>query len=371
MKITFLSNNLSSNGLARAYILAEMLSLDHDVEILGFDLGGGIWPPLQKGRIKITPIMMNERTGFAAPIKKMLGLISGDVIYSVKPLPLSFGVGLIKKFLSGKPLVLDIDDDTDAFRGGRKPFYNIFNPSSQLYFSLIKKLLFMADKLTTVSDFLRKKYGSRGTMIPHGRDETIFDPALYDKDEQKRKFGLEGLKTIVFLGQAMKHKGIDDLAQAIRLIGDKKIKLVLAGVPNDKTAELMKNHPDVVSKLDIAVGFFDVPSVIAASDLVVLPQRKNLKSLGQVPAKLIDAMAMAKPIISTNISDIPKILEGCGIIVEPDNVSQLSQAVASVFQNYDRAEKMGLRARRKFLECYSYKAVRNTFNDLIMSLEGK
>jgi len=30
-------------------------------------------------------------------------------------------------------------------------------------------------------------------------------------------------------------------------------------------------------------------------------------------------MAKAKPIIATNVSDIPEILVGCGWIVEPEN----------------------------------------------------
>jgi len=38
-------------------------------------------------------------------------------------------------------------------------------------------------------------------------------------------------------------------------------------------------------------------------DVVIIPQRENFATLGQMPAKVFDAMAMAKPTIATNVSD--------------------------------------------------------------------
>ena len=62
----------------------------------------------------------------------------------------------------------------------------------------------------------------------------------------------------------------------------------------------------------------EMPSFLAASDMVVLPQRKTLFAKAQVPAKVFEAMAMGKPIISTSISDLPEILDRCGIVIEPN-----------------------------------------------------
>ena len=45
-----------------------------------------------------------------ADIPRILSSIKGDLIYAVKPKTFSYGYGLIKKFVSKKPLVLDIDD---------------------------------------------------------------------------------------------------------------------------------------------------------------------------------------------------------------------------------------------------------------------
>ncbi len=39
---------------------------------------------------------------------------------------------------------------------------------------------------------------------------------------------------------------------------------------------------------------------------------------------------MGKPIISTNISDILKVLKGCGWIIEPNDPNNLAEMIKSV-----------------------------------------
>jgi glycosyltransferase involved in cell wall biosynthesis len=75
--------------------------------------------------------------------------------------------------------------------------------------------------------------------------------------------------------------------------------------------------------------------------LVVLPRRKAPVWIGQTPAKVFDAMAMAKPIIVTNISELPEILKGYGWIVEPGNLKQLPEAIPYILDHPVQAEEMG------------------------------
>ena len=65
-------------------------------------------------------------------------------------------------------------------------------------------------------------------------------------------------------------------------------------------------------------------------------------------------MAMAKPIIATNVSDLPEILDGCGWIVEPENPEKLVKTIEYVLDNPEETEKMGQEARKKCIEKYSW-----------------
>lgn len=86
------------------------------------------------------------------------------------------------------------------------------------------------------------------------------------------------------------------------------------------------------------------------TDLVVIPQAERAASHGQVPAKIFDAMAMPKPIIATNVSDIPEILDGCGWIVEPENPRQLAETIQYVFDHPAEAKQKGKRLARNVKE---------------------
>jgi glycosyltransferase involved in cell wall biosynthesis len=152
------------------------------------------------------------------------------------------------------------------------------------------------------------------------------------------------------------HKGVENIIEAIKVLNDKRIKLVIFGTENDRIRQLKESDPEIIRFLGPA-DFDSLPEKLSMADLVVLPQKDEPMARGQVPAKLIDAMAMAKPIISTNISDIPKILEGCGIVVEPDDVNALAKSIKYLLENPKEAEEMGRAARKKCEKYFSYEAV--------------
>jgi glycosyltransferase involved in cell wall biosynthesis len=105
--------------------------------------------------------------------------------------------------------------------------------------------------------------------------------------------------------------------------------------------------------------FAKLPEILSIIDLKVIPQRKRPASLGQVPAKIFDAMSMAKPIIATNVFDIPEILNGCGFVIEPENPSLLADSIQYVLDNPDVARQMGVNAREKIEKEYSWEATEN------------
>lgn len=68
-------------------------------------------------------------------------------------------------------------------------------------------------------------------------------------------------------------------------------------------------------------------------------------------------MAMAKPIVATNVSDLPLILDECGWIVDPESHAQLAEAIRDVLDNTGEAEKVGRKARQKCIDLDSWDAI--------------
>jgi glycosyltransferase involved in cell wall biosynthesis len=165
----------------------------------------------------------------------------------------------------------------------------------------------------------------------------------------------------MFFGTHRPHKGIEELIHAVSLLQDRDIMLTLVGVDEDNhSKDLVKTGKKMLGDKFKVFGlqpFEKVPEFLTMADMVVIPQKKGLGATGQVPAKVFDAMAMAKPIIATDVSDLPEILDGCGWIVEPGNSKQLAETIQYVLNNPEEAEKMGRKARQKCIEKYSWDAM--------------
>jgi glycosyltransferase involved in cell wall biosynthesis len=306
---------------------------------------------------------------------ELLKIIDGDVIYASKPLLTSFGIGLIKKRITRKPIILDIDDwQMGIIRDLRNklPFMPrltylfasllfVYKASSYWNNLIGENLTFMADEIVVSNTFLKNKFG--GTLIWHGRDTLEFDPSKFDKNQIRSKNHIkENKKVVMFLGTPRQHKGLEDLIEAVKMLNDPNIILAIVGLdPNDHYSSGLNYQAKKELKTNyIGFGlqpFSAVPEFMAMADVVVIPQKKNIASMGQIPAKIFDAMAMGKPIIATAVSDMPEILNNCGWITEPDNPSKLSDYIRNVLENPVLSRIMGDKARKKCIENYSWVAM--------------
>jgi glycosyltransferase involved in cell wall biosynthesis len=102
--------------------------------------------------------------------------------------------------------------------------------------------------------------------------------------------------------------------------------------------------------------------------VVVVPQRATSDTVGQVPAKLFDAMALARPVVSTAVSMIPEVLDGCGLVIPPGDPRALAAALARLLGDRPMAEAMGRRARARCEERYSFAAARRCLFPLVEGL---
>jgi glycosyltransferase involved in cell wall biosynthesis len=107
------------------------------------------------------------------------------------------------------------------------------------------------------------------------------------------------------------------------------------------------------------VPFDRLPELLAAADAFVVPQDDTPASRGQLPMKLIAAMATGRAIVSTAVGDIPEWLaDGAGRVVKAGDPTALADAINSLLAQPDAAAEMGRRARRRYLEFGSFRAVR-------------
>lgn len=370
MKVSIVAFDLSDNAAGRADLLARLLSPRYRTDVVGPRFGGEIWRPARAGAIEYRALPASRYPGFAARVPALLDLIDGDVIYASKLRPTSYGLALLARARRRRPLLVDIDDWELGFfyRSGRwrgiGRALNLGNPNGLPWTWLMERWVGRADAHTVASRFLQRRFG--GTLIPHVRDTEAWDPARYDRQAARGALGLEGRPLVMFLGTPRAYKGVDDLVEAVAQLGD-DTRLAIVGVKPDSTeARRWAARPFV--RVVAEIPFDEVPRYLSAADVVAIPQRATTDTVGQVPAKLFDAMALGRPLVSTSVSMIPEILDGCGLVVPPGDVRALSEALRRLLADRALAEALGRRARARCEAHYSFAAARRDLFPMLDAL---
>lgn len=359
-KISILCMDVANECMTRSVLLAEALQRKHEVEILGVLWRSSgrtdeLWAHFQDIGIPIRPVIGKGWPGFFLTVVRILRLINSDVIIACKVRPASFGIALLKKLVSGIPVILDVDDDevaiTRSATGKRKKWWpGIGHPNQHRETRLVRRFCRYADAVISVSERFQREYG--GVIAPHGRDPDDYDPEKIDGEAIRKSLGFtETDQVIGFIGTPRPMKGIHILFDALEKLARPDVKLMIVG--GDMASSympLVKARCGENAVLIPPVPMGEVPNYIAASDMIVLPQINDPLTSGQMPAKLTEAMAMAKPIIASAMADIPRYLDGCGIVVPPEDVSELAKKIAWIADHPEQARELGQRARARFLK---------------------
>lgn len=380
MKISVVASDLSAGGALRAFLLAQVLkTLHYEVEVVGFQFGKEFYA-LPPGNLAVSAVPAGNYPGFFKVAQRLLQKINGDIIYAVKPKPTSFGLALLKKLQTQRPVILDMDDWEMSWFGGdewqyhpspKQLYRDIFKKQGQLrepdfalYIKWVENLVSHADALTVDTTFLQQRFG--GIYLPNGKDTEMFNPDKYNSEACRQRYGLSGYRILMFPGAPRPHKGVEDVLMALEQLNEPDLRLaIVGGSPyDDYDDRLMQQWGHWIIKLP-KCPVEVMPEVIAAAHVVVVPQRKNLTAVAQFPLKLTDGMAMAKPVLSTRVGDIPEILGATGYLVDPGSPAHLSQTIQGIFQNPKIAQERGMKARERCREKYSVQAMASILSQVI------
>jgi glycosyltransferase involved in cell wall biosynthesis len=119
-----------------------------------------------------------------------------------------------------------------------------------------------------------------------------------------------------------------------------------------------------------AQPYHHTPELLSLADAVPVPSKNTKFARAQVPAKLLDAMAMARPIVASQIGDLPEILGGGdrGWLINPDSPVDLAKALQTVGENPDEAKKRGESARNWYEQNASTTAISNKLRKILGAL---
>lgn len=183
--------------------------------------------------------------------------------------------------------------------------------------------------------------------IPNGVDLARFAPRPLEAGS-RRSLGLpEGGPVVASVGRFVPYKGYAHLVEAAALVArDRPDAHWLLVGDGEQRGELERRCRAL--GLGGTIHFTgwrqDVPEILAASDVFVMP------SLGEHFGRvLVEAMAMGKPVVATDAGGTPEIvLDGeTGLLVPPAEPEPLARAVLALLNDGARAQRLGAAGRRR------------------------
>ncbi|GGK09140.1 glycosyl transferase family 1 [Lentibacillus kapialis] len=174
-----------------------------------------------------------------------------------------------------------------------------------------------------------------------------------------------------FIGRFVREKGIYELVEAFSKVNkmNKNVKLLLIGDLLDSERDQDINHSIAEWKTNSNIIFTgirsDINYLLAVSDVFVLPSHRE-----GLPRSIIEAMAMEKPVIATNIRGCREEVEHgeTGYLTEKENIDELYTRMVEYINNPDSMIEMGKNARDIVEEQYDEEKVLNKQLNLFNSL---
>ena len=368
-KVSVISWDLGHNPLGRAYLLADVLRCDYDVELIGASFprfGNEVWEPLRDcSRVTIKSF---PGASFPRHFKHMEDIaeqIDGDVIYVSKPRLPSLELAILAKLQRNRPVILDVDDYELGFFKNREPLTinqvkrkrhkaDFICPHDETWTRYSESLIALFEQVTVSNEELRKKFG--GMILPHIRDEYDFIPTAYPREALRTELGFtRDDKIILFAGTPRMHKGLTRVTAAMKGLNRPDYKLLIVGSSADNHALRFFNNKHGHVKCLPNVPFYDLPGYLCIGDLICLLQLEGqVTSQYQIPAKFTDGLSMGIPMLATKVPPLVN-LAAKGLVELLDDIP-LEHKIDDIFSNYEVYKQKAMKNRQVFLREYSYRS---------------
>jgi colanic acid biosynthesis glycosyl transferase WcaI len=319
-------------------------------------------------RLHMKGRLANYLSYLALAVPRALAM-NPDVVLAMTDPPIAGIVGAsIAKFL-GRPFVYNIRDlyPEMALAGG------ILRPGvwTDAWESSHRRALRQAARVIVLGEDMRERITEKGVdpaRIAVIRDAVPF-PAILPKADQAlvREFRGGFRFLMVHAGNLGFSGAWQTLIRAAQMLESQGVGLVFIG------EGVRKEQIQLAAQNSRNIRFLpfrpasEIPAVMAAGDLHVVTIRRGLEGV-VVPSKLYNILAYGRPIlaIATERAEVARLAQQheCGIAADPDDPTQVTQAVQRLFDTPERLDHMGRQAR-KLAKTYDRLSELRKFVDVI------
>ena len=310
------------------YAVSDLLR-NHDVDFVFTT----VWKTTKRGMDllnKLVQIILN-----IVYIKRLLCKEQYDLIRAVGFV--SAYSSLVARGGSSIPVVSNLTDFySDMYRHFRLPGASIM---TRLLDRMQRKIVTDSDILFVDSSTMRSYWTfwgldeKRCIILPNGFDDDLFDPNA-DATLVKAEYGIgKRTKTVLYAGDISSNDGVDILIEAAPMILETvDVKFLILGGGTEKYLNSLKAlvKKKKVERNVIFTGWVPytlVPKYMAAADLCVAPFRINLTSNSTECLKIVEYVAMLKPVVAVEADGLRQLFGDMLTYVPPEDSEALATTI--------------------------------------------
>ncbi len=199
---------------------------------------------------------------------------------------------------------------------------------------------------------------SRIQVIPNGVDIAYYSPAKYQEEISP--------ETVIFHGHMSYPPNVD----AMLFFCNKIMPMVIEAFPDLRLLIVGKNPSPEIRRLQSiknveVTGFVeDIRPFLSTSNVCIYPLRRG----GGIRNKILEAMAMGKPVITTSIgAEALCAVHGKHLMVE-DHPDGFAHCIIELLRNERLRNQLGFCARQLVVKQYSWERTADQFEDLYTRL---
>ncbi len=241
------------------------------------------------------------------------------------------------------------------------------------YETLDKICLRRFDRIAAVSAPIRDslvRWGNgvdRVTLVDNGVD--VPTPNADARERVRAALGLtSGQHLVLVVGRLDRGKGVADVVHAVGRLLEAGHDIVLAvageGEEGKRLIQLAESL-GIGGRVHLLGYRSDVGDLLVATDVFVIASYSE-----GLPIALIEAMALARPVVATRVGEIANALEGerGGLLLDPGDIDALCAAIESVVTHPDGAQQRVTAALRRYGARYSRAAMAQRYLELYATL---
>lgn len=202
-------------------------------------------------------------------------------------------------------------------------------------------------------------------VIPNG----IAPPVRQGTDVRAELGVVSGTALIGAVGRLYPQKGYEDLIQAMALLKRESARPFLCVIvghgPEGESLQALIDELGLGEEVRLIGRRQDIPDVIAALDVAVLPSRWE-----GLPLAMIEYMAGAAPIVATSVGGVPELIQDGvnGLLVRPGEPAELAAAIERLLGDRALASTLGRAAQERQRASYDQDVVLRRLEDLYFEL---